>query len=210
MKRVAMLLSATVILSAVTARAAEDDGFVDLLAPGDLSRFTTEGNWAVQEDGTVKLEPRPGESGWTRYGSYLWLDEQYADFVFQLDFKLPPRGNSGVYFHVGDKSDATDTGIEVQILDSHGKKKLSHHDCGGVIRTQAPSKNAVKPAGDWNHLTVTCRDNRVSVELNGEQIIDDVQLGDSPMKGRPKKGWIGLQDHGQPIWFRNLKIKRLD
>jgi len=98
----------------------------------------------------------------------------------------------------------------VQILDSHGKKKLSHHDCGGVIRTQAPSKNAVKPAGDWNHLTVTCRDNRVSVELNGEQIIDDVQLGDSPMKGRPKKGWIGLQDHGQPIWFRNLKIKRLD
>ena len=210
MKRIAMLLSATVILSAVAARAAEDDGFVDLLAPGDLSRFTTEGNWAVQEDGTVKLEPRPGESGWTRYGSYLWLDEQYADFVFQLDFKLPPRGNSGVYFHVGDKSDATDTGIEVQILDSHGKKKLSHHDCGGVIRTQAPSKNAVKPAGDWNHLTVTCRDNRVSVELNGEQIIDDVQLGDSPMKDRPKKGWIGLQDHGQPIWFRNLKIKRLD
>ena len=210
MKRIAMLLSATVILSAVAARAAEDDGFVDLLAPGDLSRFTTEGNWAVQEDGTVKLEPRPGESGWTRYGSYLWLDEQYADFVFQLDFKLPPRGNSGVYFHVGDKSDATDTGIEVQILDSHGKKKLSHHDCGGVIRTQAPSKNAVKPAGDWNHLTVTCRDDRVSVELNGEQIIDDVQLGDSPMKGRPKKGWIGLQDHGQPIWFRNLKIKRLD
>jgi len=99
MKRIAMLLSATVILSAVAARAAEDDGFVDLLAPGDLSRFTTEGNWAVQEDGTVKLEPRPGESGWTRYGSYLWLDEQYADFVFQLDFKLPPRGNSGVYFH---------------------------------------------------------------------------------------------------------------
>ena len=210
MKRVTMLLCVAVILSAVAAHAAEDDGFVDLLAPGDLSRFTTEGNWAVQEDGTVKLEPRPGESGWTRYGSYLWLDEQYADFVFQVDFKLPPRGNSGVYFHVGDKSDATDTGIEVQILDSHGKKKLSHHDCGGVIRTQAPSKNAVKPAGEWNHLVLTCQDNGVSVELNGEQIIDGVQLDDSPMKDRPEKGWIGLQDHGQPIWFRNLKIKRLD
>ena len=65
---------------------------------GDLSNVTTEGNWTA--DGTmVSLEPRAGEKGWGRFGSYLWLNGEYGDFICEFEFKFnPPRGNSGFHF----------------------------------------------------------------------------------------------------------------
>ena len=85
---------------------------------------------------------------------------------------------------------------------------LSHHDCGGVIRTVGPSKNMAKPAGEWNRMIVTCRGSRLQVELNGEEIVD-VDLAETDSRDRPAKGHIGLQDHGQPLEFRNVRLKRL-
>jgi hypothetical protein len=101
-------------------------------------------------------------------------------------------------------------GIEVQILDSHGKNEpLGPHDCGGVIGTVGPKKNMAKPAGQWNRMVVTCKGSQMRVELNGEEIVD-LDLSQSAVKDRPLSGYVGLQDHGQPIWFRNIKIKELD
>src|SRR5262245_44022099 len=106
--------------------------WVNLLEGGDLAKhWTTTGNWKLDKDGVVALEPRPGEKGWTRYDAYLWLKTQYKDFDFDFEYKVAKGGNSGFYFHVGDLKDPVAKGIEVQIYDSGSKAKdakLNDHD----------------------------------------------------------------------------------
>ena len=191
------------LLAATEAKAA-DDGFVSLV-DAELSAWETEGNWTVK-DGVISITPRPGESGWKRYGSYLWLKQSQKDFVLSLEFKLPPKGNSGIYLRVQDTANPVYTGKEVQILDSHGKQgKLTPHDGGGLVGLMAASKNANRPAGEWNKMVITCRGSQVNVVLNGEQIID-FDMGDAE---QDNTGAIGLQDHGLPLEFRAVKIKAL-
>ena len=121
------------ILSSALAQACFADDSLTLLTNGkDLRNFDTKGNWLVKPDGVIALEPRDGEEGWTRYESYLWLKKPYADFEIELEYNLPPDGNSGLYFRCADKIDPTQRGIEIQIKDSHGQEKLGHHDGGGV------------------------------------------------------------------------------
>lgn len=185
------------------------DGFVPLFDGKTLDGWQTTGNWIVEEDGVVSLHPREGESGWQRYDAYLTTKRKYKDFILDLEFKIGKGGNSGVFLRVGDPLDQVDTGFEVQILDTHGKENPGHHDCGGVIRTAAPSKNMVKPAGEWNRYVITCNGNHLQVELNGERIID-LQLDKSAMKDRPAEGYIGFQDEAKRVWYRNVRIKELN
>ncbi|MHC4175932.1 MAG: family 16 glycoside hydrolase [Planctomycetota bacterium] len=208
---VALASLVVVPIGAGTAAAAKpkDRGFVSLFNGKDLTGWNTKGNWIVEEGGVVTLKPRPGERGWQRYDAYLWAEKKYGDFILDLEYKIPKGGNSGVFVRVADLKEPVSKGIEVQILDSHGKKrKLGAHDCGGVISAVGPSKNTSKPAGQWNRMVVTCRGNRLLVELNGEQIVN-LRLDTSAVKDRPPVGYVGLQDHGQPLSFRNVKIKEL-
>ena len=135
---------------------------------------------------------------------------KYKDFVLDLEFRIPPKGNSGIFVRVKDPADPVKTGIEIQILDSYDKKgELGHHDNGGVISAAGPSKNMSKPAGEWNRLIIGCRGSRMEVILNGEQI-HELRLDESAVKDRPLVGYVGLQDHGLPLWFRNIRIRELD
>lgn len=174
----------------------------------DLTGWNTTGNWMVEDATTITLKPRPGEHGWTRYKDYLTTDRQYGNFILDLEFKFNKKGNSGVFMRIGDLEDHVKSGFEVQILDTHGKKNVGQHDCGGVIGTADPSKNMVKPAGEWNRYTITLIDNSLKVVLNGEQIID-LDMSKSRIKDRPAKGYISFQDEGKPIWYRNVRIKEL-
>jgi hypothetical protein len=178
----------------------------------DLSGWDTTGNWIPQDDGSLLIQPREGEKGWTRYDAYLFTQKKYKDFVLDLEYAYPPGGNSGVYFRVGDKKDPVGKGIEVQILDSSKKEgALGSHDHGGIVSTNAAaSKNMSRPPGEYNRMVVTNVGTHCSVELNGEQIVD-VDLSTTPVKDRPLEGYIGLQDHGQPndIRFRNIRIRDL-
>ncbi|MBM4034493.1 MAG: DUF1080 domain-containing protein [Planctomycetes bacterium] len=192
-------------LSGIQAETVADD-FVPLLNGKDLSGWNTTGNWVVEDGGAVALRPRPGESGWTRYGAYLTTERKYKDFVLDLEFKINKGGNSGVFLRVGNPKDHVASGFEIQILDTHGLKNPGNHDCGGVIGAAAPSKNMAKPAGEWNRYVITCQGTRLKVEMNGEQIID-LDLAKSPLKGRPLEGYIGFQDEGLPVWYRNVRIK---
>jgi len=185
-----------------------DDGFVSMFDGKTLAGWKTTGNWVVEEGGVVALHPRPGEHGWQRYDAYLTTARKYKDFVLDLEFKIAKGGNSGVFLRVGDLSNHVKTGFEVQILDTHGKPNPGNHDCGGVIGAAAPSKNMAKPAGQWNRYVITCRGNRLVVELNGTQIID-LELDKSPLKNRPSEGYIGFQDEAKPVWYRNVRIKEL-
>jgi hypothetical protein len=209
--RIALAAAVLAVFGLTTLMAGDPAKGKPLFNGKDLKGFQTKGNWMVEDDGVLTLKPRPDEKkgDWTKYGHYLWTEKKYGDFVLDLEYKHPKEGNSGVFVRTGDPVKPVDTGIEVQILDSFGKKdKLTHHDCGGIIKTQAPSKNAAKPAGEWNRMIVTCKGNNLQVNLNGEKIID-IDLSKGAMKHCPPTGHIGLQDHGEPIWFRNIKIQEL-
>ena len=199
-----------IIIAFAPALCAEDKEWVTLYNGKDLTGWQTTGNWLPQKDGSLLIKPRSGERGWQRYSAYLWSKKKYKDFVLHVEYKYPPKGNSGIHFRVGDLKNPVNTGIEAQVLDSYGKKKMGHHDHGGIIRTVGASKNMSKKAGEWNTMILTCKGYHLKVQLNGEQIVD-IHLDKTPMKDRPLEGHIGLQDHGEPnnLHFRNIKIKEL-
>jgi len=190
--------------------AADAAGFETIYDGKDLSKVKTEGNWQIQDDGSLHLVPREGEKGWTRYHHYLWLPGEYGDFTVDFEFQYTEGGNSGLYFRCADDVDPTASGFEVQILDSYGvEKELGHHDMGGIIRTQGASKNASKPAGEWNRMTVSMAGDRVVVVLNGECIQDFNLREKKPAeKELPATGKIAIQDHGQPFTVRNIRVKK--
>ena len=185
-----------------------DDGFRPMFNGKDLTGWKTTGNWKVQKDNVIALEPRPGERGWTRYDAYLTTDRKYKDFIIDLEFKFKKGGNSGVFLRVGDPKSQVKSGFEVQILDTHGKKKFGAHDCGGVIGTSGPSKMMVKPAGEWNRYIISVIGSQLKVTLNGEQI-QDFDMSKTGLKNRPLSGYIGFQDEGKYLWYRNVRIKEL-
>ena len=189
-------------------------GYKDLLAE-DLSNCTFDpGSWEYA-DGVLT---RKG-------GGDIWTNERYADFILDLEFKVAERTNSGVFFRTADIKNWLHTGIEVQIYDSHGRERPGKHDCGAVYDVQEPTVNAVKPAGQWNRLTIMAKGSIVNIVMNGRQIVD-MDLDNWPeahknfdgtknkfniaYKDMAREGVFGFQDHGKPVWYHNIKVKRLD
>lgn len=205
------VIAVSIAASLPTISAAADDDFEVIYDGKNLSKIQTAGNWQIQEDGSLYLEPRDGEKGWKRYDAYLWLKDDYADFVFDFEYKHEAKGNSGFYFRISDDSDPTAHGFEIQILDCWGKEKLGQHDLGGVIKTAGPLENASKPPGEWNRMVVTLKGNLLTVELNGKTVQKDLDLSQAKPadKALATKGRIAIQDHGQKFWVRNLRMKRL-
>ena len=210
----AFALSFAVCLTAAfnSSAAVAAEEWTDLLPENNLkTHWTTTGNWSIDDKGVVTLTPRPGEKGWQRYDAYLWLKGEYDDFEMEFEYLLQPKGNSGFYFNVGDRSQPVKTGIEVQIYDS-GKKgpdaRLTDHDSGGVIPKIPPSKNAAKPAGEWNKFVISVVGNELTVKLNGKTV-NEVNLKNPKLDGRPDKGAIGFQDHGLPLKLRKMRIRKL-
>ena len=157
-------------------------------------------------------------------GGYMMIhDKQWGDFKLSLDFKIAKGCNSGVFIRtypltVRPGKDVGFNGIEVQILDS---KTAGYHDTGAIYDLVKPTKNAMKPVGQWNHMVITCSKNLITVELNGEKVNHmDLEEWTEPnkrpdgtshkfdiaYKDHPRKGYIGLQDHGQDCWFKNIKL----
>ncbi len=174
-----------------------------------LSAWETTGNWQEDADGALKLTPRPGETNWLRYRDYLWSRKQYRNFECEFEYKHEKGGNSVFYFNVADRQRAVGSVIEVQIKDSHGVSELNAHDvCGGILPGIVPTANAAKPAGQWNHMIVKSLDGVVTVTLNGV-LVNRVELTHARLKGKPKLGHFGFQDHGLPFWLRNIKVREL-
>ncbi|MEW6356408.1 MAG: DUF1080 domain-containing protein [Planctomycetota bacterium] len=182
--------------------------------PNPKEKPWTPGKWHVIEDGSLECLPRCG---------YIWSEEQYGDFIIDFEVKVSEKANSGLFFRA-DPKNCVQGGMEIQILDSHGKEKLSRGDMAALYDCAAPTKNMAKPAGEWQHMVLTAKGSKLTVELNGE-IVLDVNLDDwteaeknpdgsknkfkTAYKDMPRTGHIGFQDHGQKIWLRNIKIKRL-
>ncbi len=193
---------------AVSHPAADEPGFTPLFNGKDLTGWKTKGNWVYDTDGTVTLKSRAGETGWKRFDAYIFTEKKYRDFVLDLEFKIEPTGNSGVFFCVADPLNPVDKGIELQVLDTFGLATPGNHDCGGIIKAMAPAKNMVKAAGEWNRYTLTLKDRLVHVDFNGQRIIV-LKLDDSTMKDRPADGHIGFQDEAKRVWYRGVRVREL-
>jgi hypothetical protein len=211
-KAVAMALLALLLLAPAVVHA-EEEGWTDLLPGNDLAaHWTTKGNWSINDDGVVTLEPRPGEKGWDRFDAYLWSTKQYQHFELEFDYQVQKGGNSGFYFHVGDKTSPVAKGIEVQIYASYEKgadARLTDHDSGGIIPGIPPTKNTSKPAGEWNRFQILCKGRQLTVRLNGE-VVNEVGLDNPKLKDRPATGYIGFQDHALPLALRKIRIRELE
>jgi len=191
-------------------------GWKSLFNEKDLSGWTGQKDIWTVDDGVIA-----GEG----YG-YLTSTERYSNFVLDLEFKVSPGGNGGVVVrHRSVPKSRRDGGIEMQIFDSHGKKHSGKHDCGAIYDMVAPSKNMARPAGQWNRMTITCKENQIAVVLNGEKVADiDLrqwnECGKNPdgtpnkyrkaVKDFAREGFILFQAHGAPIWYRNIYIRCFD
>ncbi len=212
-----LVLIATLALAAPLAaedKKGDDEGWTELLS-AKTSRldknWATTGNWSLNE-GVATLTPRDGEKGWSRWKAYLWSKKEYTDFEVEFEYKLEKGGNSGFYFRVGDVNDPVKQGIEVQIYDSAGKKagdKLTDHDAGGIIPGLKPHRPAAKPAGEWNKMRITHRDDKIIVMLNDINVNAHDLSGGGQLAERPKTGPIGFQDHALPISLRNIRVREL-
>jgi hypothetical protein len=187
---------------------------------------TLEG-WMTSAEKPSKTPVEDGSINPHKCGDYMMVHkEQWGDFVLSCDFKISKGCNSGVFVRTSPLrprpgKDVGYNGIEVQILDSPG---AGFHDTGAIYDLVKPAKNAMKPVGEWNHAVITCDKNLIEVELNGEKVTTmDLDQWTKPnerpdgskhkfdiaYKEHPRKGYIGLQDHGAPCWFKNIKLKPL-
>ncbi len=186
--------------------------------------ITGPGNAFVVENGELTVK-RENPDGKEHNFDYLWTEQIYDNFVLELEFKVVEGTNSGLFFRTSDLKDPVYTGIEVQVANSYGRSELSKTGTtGAVYDALAPSKNAIHSPGEWNQCRLTCKGSLVRVMLNGEQVVDmDLARWTVPgrnLDGTPNKfpralaefareGHIGLQDHGRPVWYRNIRVRRL-
>ncbi len=197
------------------------EGFTVLFDGQDLSGWQPATNWTV-EDGVIALKDRSDRQ--EHNDNYLWTKEQYGDFILDLEFKVAQGTNSGVFLRTSDLKDPVYTGIEVQVTSARPDRPLSKNSIGGLYDLVAAKANALNP-DDWNRYTITCQGSQVSVKLNGQLVVDVdldqwTEVGKNPdgtpnkftraLKDFARSGYIGLQDHGSPVWYRNIRVKRLD
>jgi hypothetical protein len=147
-----------------------------------------------------------------------WLasEKKYDNFVLKLDFRVSQGANSGIFLRVPGPDRPAYTGYEVQIIDDIGKPP-SKHSTGSIYDIFKPVDNVSRPLGEWNHIEITQDGSKVSVVLNGLQIIAaDFSLMTEPIgkfkfayADMPETGYVGVQNHGNPVDFKDIMIKPL-
>ena len=190
----------------VLALAAQD--FAPLFNGKDLEGWEAVGGtidcWSFREG---KVVCKGGKGGW------LCTKEQYGNFEIELDYNLSPSANSGVFIRAPREGRTSQVGMEIQILDDdadiHKDIKPAQHTASiyGVV---PPSKPAQKKAGEWNTIRIRCSGDQVTVTLNGEKVVDADMSQYKELKDRPRKGYIGLQNHGSGVEFRNVRLRKLE
>lgn len=158
----------------------------------------------------------------------LMTNDEYENFHLKLEWKVPPGANSGIIFLV--KEDTAQykatyfTGPEMQVIDNdgHPDAKINKHRAADLYDLIASSKEVAKPLGEWNLAEIKLLNGKLELFLNGVNVVSTTMWDDawnklvagSKFKSMPgfakfRKGKIALQDHGNAVWFRNIKIKEL-
>lgn len=192
--------------------------------------------WSIIDNTLVfspSVEPNDGKN------KNIVTDQEFESFVLSIEWKISPKGNSGIFWAVQEGLDYEQpyhTGPEIQVLDNERHpdafRKPKYHQAGALYDIVQPRVDVCKQAGEWNHvvLRIDHQNNNGSVKLNGTQIhtfpvhgpewetmIANSKFGNrkapdytkAPDFGQFRKGKIGLQDHGDLVAYRNIKIKKL-
>jgi Domain of Unknown Function (DUF1080) len=184
--------------------------------------------WVI-EDGCIKKAPAEGMLG--RSGGDLITADQFSDFELQIEWKLSPRGNSGIKYLVTESlppSGRSGVSFEYQVLDdeNHPDAKMGidgNRTAGALYDLIAPGKaRKVKPVGQFNQTRIVVRGNRIEHWLNGVKVVEfdrssadfKQRIAQSKFKntkgfGEAPKGHVLLQDHGDAVWYRNIKVRNL-
>ena len=157
----------------------------------------------------------------------LVTNAEYQDYEFAVEWQIDPCGNSGIIFGVVEDSkydNTYNTGPEMQVLDNtcHPDAKIIKHRAGDLYDLISCSKETVKPAGEWNQARIVSKNSNMEFWLNGTKVVtftmhnkawDEMvaksKFSSMPAFGKAKKGHIALQDHGDGVRYRNIKIREL-
>ena len=204
-----------------------------------LSKAEKDAGWRLLFDGQTTAgwrgyQQKKAPAGWavedgalTRVaeGADLITAKQYGDFELLLEWKISEGGNSGIMYRVTEGPEAAyQTGPEMQVLDDarhpDGRDRLT--SAGSAFGLYAAPAGVVKPADEWNQVRIVVRGHHVEHWLNGQKVVEyelesrdwEKRVAASkfrqwPGYGRAPKGHIALQNHGDRVWYRNIKIREL-
>ncbi len=144
-------------------------------------------------------------------GPWLRSMEQYGDLNLRLEYKIKPGGNSGVYVRVPESGNhhGQGAGVEIQILDDADQRyaKLKPYQYTGSVYAVAPSSERVgNPPGQWNRMEINASGTDYRITLNGVVIVNAKAAEFPQLNERNREGFLGLQNHSEEVWFRNLRI----
>jgi hypothetical protein len=161
-------------------------------------------------------------------GGDIVTNDEYGNFDLKLEWKISKNGNSGVIINIHEDvakyNQVWKTGPEIQVLDNDGHPdgKIIKHRAGDLYDLIKSSSEPVKPVGEWNEVEIISNNSKLQIFVNGTNVVtttmwDDTwrqliagsKFKDMPDFGTFKSGKIALQDHGNAVWYRNIKIKKL-
>lgn len=173
--------------------------------------------WRITKNGELYFKPKGG-------GDIMTVDE-FEDFELQLEWKISKGGNSGIMFGVTEDDEYSwKTGPEMQVLDNarHEDGLDPKTSAGSNYALHAPSRDVTSPAGEYNEARIAVKGTHVEHWLNGVKIVEyeigspewqalvaASKFNETPKYGQNRKGHIVLQDHGDKVWYRKIKIRPL-
>lgn len=186
----------------------EKEAGFDLIFSGtDFDGWKQSGNWVIEEDGSMFRKEKGSDITFQKY-------KVPDDFEFRFEWKVGEKSNSGVYYRP--------TQYEYQILANAGHSNGTNprSSAASLYFCVAPSHDATKPAGEWNTAKIVCKGTVIQHWLNGEKVVafdytdpafaEHVELLKKRGGDLTKRGaFMRLQDHGDPVWFRTMRIREL-
>jgi 3-keto-disaccharide hydrolase len=212
--------------------AEKKEGWVSLFDGKTTAGWHTYGKDAVGsawkvKDGALALDASEKSSYQSKGGGDIITNKQYENFDFKAEWKISPKGNSGILFDIKEDKKYEETwytGPEMQVLDNdgHDDGKIKKHRAGDLYDLISSSSEPVKAVGEWNEAEIKLNKGKLDLYLNGVNVVSTTMWDDNwwalvkgskfvemPDFTKYKSGHIALQDHGCDVWYRNIKIKQL-
>ena len=185
-------------------------------------------NWVLEDDAMKVFTGEGKKPGQGANGDILFGDQKFKNFELSIDWKASDMANSGIFYNIRELPGKPIyyAAPEVQVLDNVNAtdNKNPTHLAGSLYDMIAADPKTVNPAGEWNTIVIRVQNGNVIHTQNGVKAVEytlwtpewDELVANSKFKNFPgftegisKEGYIGLQDHGYAVWFRNIKIRDL-